>query len=178
MVVLVLRDIKFWTALSPLVSGLFRHSSSDICRSLLSRFAFLTRCFAIFTADSDLPLLWLCNGKLVMCWNSFSRANLANFVLEYWGPLSVTMSTIPWQAKWRLVVLITYSHEVVYLVTNLAQNNRCSSPQSLNSSHYSQWRDLVQPLTKDFRESCASSVVISVAWLGSHCILHNVVLDP
>ena len=66
MVVLDLRDINFWIRLTPLLSGVLRHSSKDIWRSLLPRFAFFTRLFAILTADSAFPLLWLCNGELVV----------------------------------------------------------------------------------------------------------------
>lgn len=33
--------------------------------------------------------------------------------------------------------------------------------KSLNSSHHQGWRDLVQPLTKEFQESCGSSMVLA-----------------
>ena len=66
-VVLVLRGINFWTGLNPLLSGVLRHSSKDIWRFLLPLLAFFTRFFAILTADSAFPLLWLCKGELVVC---------------------------------------------------------------------------------------------------------------
>ena len=143
------------------MSGEFRHPSRTIWRSLFSPLASLTRFLAILTADSALPLLWLCRGELAVCWNSHSRVKAANWSHEYWGPLSVIMSAIPCRAKCDFV-LITDS---------------CSQ-QSLGRSHFHRWRDPDQPLTIGYLESYASLTVSSFVWLESPCKLHSFELVP
>ena len=98
-------------------SGVFLKFNSPRCGSSFACRQVFIMFFATFTAASAAPLLWLCPGLDVTCLKPQLGVKSLNCCDEYWGPLSLmTVSGIPWRAKWCFSLVITVSAVVSGIV--------------------------------------------------------------